>query len=65
MGAALLNLAKAKSESLQLWTFQNNLLALRFYESRGFIAIKQTDGSANEEREPDVLYRWDRLPGPA
>jgi hypothetical protein len=23
-------------------------------------AVKETDGSCNEEREPDVLYRWQR-----
>jgi GNAT superfamily N-acetyltransferase len=58
-GDALLNLAKAASTSLQLWTFQKNAPARRFYEARGFVAIEETDGSTNEEREPDVLYRWD------
>lgn len=31
-----------------------------FYKHRGFIAPEQTDGSGNEEREPDILYRWQR-----
>ena len=32
--------------------------ARQFYEARGFIASEFTDGSRNEEREPDVLYVW-------
>ena len=59
-GDALLQLTKAVFPSLQLWTFQKNTLARRFYERRGFIAIKETDGRDNEERNPDVLYRWQR-----
>jgi GNAT superfamily N-acetyltransferase len=59
-GDALLGLAKAASVNLQLWTFQKNAPARRFYEARGFVVIEETDGSTNEEREPDVLYRWDR-----
>jgi putative acetyltransferase len=57
-GAALLAVAKAASPSLLLWTFQRNLPARRFYEAHGFRPIRETDGSDNEEREPDVLYRW-------
>ena len=64
VGAAFLDLAKARSESLQLWTFQSNPAALRFYESKSFVAVQQTDGSANDEREPDILYRWDRRSNP-
>ena len=58
LGSALLRIAKATSSSLQLWTFQRNAPARRFYEMRGFVAVKETDGNDNEEREPDVLYRW-------
>jgi putative acetyltransferase len=57
-GQALLRIAKAASPSLQLWTFQRNTAARRFYERQGFVAVQQTDGSRNEEREPDMLYRW-------
>ena len=28
------------------------------YEKHGFVVAKETDGSRNEEKEPDVLYRW-------
>ena len=30
------------------------------YEARGFQAIRSTDGADNEERTPDVRYRWER-----
>lgn len=52
--------AKATSRSLQLWTFQKNDGGRRFCEARGFVAVDVTDGARNEEREPDVLYRWTR-----
>jgi putative acetyltransferase len=61
VGGALLDIAKAASPSLRLWTFQRNAPARRFYEGQGFVAVAETDGSRNEEREPDVLYRWDRI----
>jgi GNAT superfamily N-acetyltransferase len=54
-------LATAKKQrpgGLTLWTFQRNDRARRFYESRGFVSSKLTDGSRNEEHEPDVLYVW-------
>lgn len=60
VGAALLDLAKTASASLSLWTFQRNAGARRFYEAKGFVAVEQTDGSTNEEREPDMLYRWSK-----
>jgi GNAT superfamily N-acetyltransferase len=46
--------------SLELWCFQANTRARRFYEARGFRAIRFTDGADNEERTPDVRYRWER-----
>ncbi len=57
-GTALLNIAKSSGDQFRLWTFQKNILARAFYESHGFVGIQETDGSANEEREPDVLYAW-------
>lgn len=59
-GTALLEIALETSRSLRLWTFQRNKRARRFYERHGFVAIEMANGSENEEREPDVLYRWDR-----
>jgi putative acetyltransferase len=60
IGSALLDIAKAAHPELSLWTFERNDPARRFYERRGFVAVDWTDGSGNEEREPDVLYRWTR-----
>lgn len=57
-GDALLQVAKSLQTSLQLWTFRKNLVARAFYEKRGFVAVGETDGSDNEEHEPDILYRW-------
>lgn len=57
-GGALLDIARRGQGRLRLWTFQRNGGARRFYEQRGFVAIELTDGAANEEREPDVLYEW-------
>ena len=43
-------------DGLQLWAFQSNGSARRFYERHGFVAAEFTDGSGNEERWPDVRY---------
>jgi len=59
-GRTLLAEAKARHTPLQLWTFQKNLGAKRFYEADGFRLVRETDGAGNEEREPDALYMWSR-----
>ncbi len=41
---------------IRLYTFQANAGARRFYERHGYRAIGFSDGSANAERCPDVLY---------
>ncbi len=60
VGVALLDKAKARAAELSLWTFQQNARARRFYEKHGFVAVIETDGRDNEEKLPDVLYRWRR-----
>jgi ribosomal protein S18 acetylase RimI-like enzyme len=60
VGTALLQAAQRAFASLQLWTFQRNAQARAFYRARGFVLIEETDGSRNEEKEPDALYRWIR-----
>ena len=60
LGTALLQVAQNAFDRLQLWTFQRNAQARRFYEARGFELIQQTDGARNEEKEPDALYLWRR-----
>jgi len=52
LGHALASLARP----VRLYTFQANAGARRFYERHGFSAIEFTDGRANEEQCPDVLF---------
>lgn len=59
-GTELLNVAKGTYDRLDLWTFQRNASARRFYEMRGFVLVEQTDGARNEEKEPDARYLWIR-----
>ena len=60
VGKDLLQVAQNAFDRLQLWTFQRNAPARRFYEARGFALMQQTDGARNEEKEPDALYLWTR-----
>ena len=60
VGSELLQVAKRAFDCLQLWTFQRNLSARRFYEARGFALVEETDGANNEEKEPDARYLWAR-----
>jgi len=60
VGTELLEIAKQTSDRLQLWTFQRNAQARRFYQARGFAVVEETDGAGNEEKEPDARYLWTR-----
>ena len=63
IGSALLDLAKAlRPGGLGLWVFESNEAARRFYARHGFGEVRRTDGSGNEEGEPDVELAW---PDPA
>ena len=63
-GSLLLDVAKKSGVvALELWCFQANERARRFYEERGFRAVRFTDGRDNEEKVPDVRYRWERAVG--
>lgn len=58
IGRDLLGTAKTLSpRELNLWTFEANGDAQRFYENQGFSALRRTDGD-NEESLPDILYHW-------
>jgi GNAT superfamily N-acetyltransferase len=59
-GSALLQVAQRAFDRLQLWTFQRNEKARRFYEAKGFALVEETDGADNEEKEPDARYLWTR-----
>lgn len=59
LGGRLVDLAKRElGGPVQLWTFQSNTGARRFYARHGFAEVEQTDGD-NEEGAPDVrlLFR--------
>jgi GNAT superfamily N-acetyltransferase len=59
LGSMLLHYVKKRQpEGLQLWVFQKNAAARRFYERHDFRLEKLTDGSGNMECEPDALYFW-------
>ena len=59
LGSALLDVAKAqRPEGFCLWVFESNSPARAFYRSRGLVDLERTDGSANEEKAPDVRMAW-------
>lgn len=58
IGPKLLAKPLASRQARRLWTFQKNARARKFYEDRGFRLVELTDGSGNEEKEPDALYEW-------
>lgn len=58
LGRALLADALERREHVRLWTFQRNARTRRFYRLQGFEEILETDGSDNQEKEPDVLLEW-------
>jgi len=59
IGSALLAKAKERRPGgFGLWTFQRNEGARRFYERYGLVLAELTDGTGNEEREPDARYEW-------
>ena len=62
IGPVLLDKALESGTPKQLWAFQQNERARRFYEARGFVATEFTDGAANEEKTPDVRYVWSSRP---
>jgi GNAT superfamily N-acetyltransferase len=58
IGSDLVALAKILCpDGLDLWAFESNEGARRFYERHGFVAVDRTDGD-NEEGAPDVRYAW-------
>lgn len=63
LGRRFVDLAKERSPAgLDLWTFQVNDRARRFYERNGFVPVEFTEDQ-NQERQPDVRYAW-RPSGP-
>jgi GNAT superfamily N-acetyltransferase len=65
-GGRLIEAAKESGVgALELWCFQANVRARKFYEVRGFRAVRFTNGESNEERMPDVRYHWERSQSPS
>lgn len=60
VGTALLAAIRASCAELELWCFQENAVAIAFYERHGFVVVELTDGAGNEERAPDARYLWRR-----
>jgi GNAT superfamily N-acetyltransferase len=59
VGRELLEVAKGRrADGFELWVFQQNEGARRFYERHGCRLVRLTDGADNEERMPDALYEW-------
>jgi GNAT superfamily N-acetyltransferase len=59
VGTALLDHAKAlRPGGFELWVFQRNEGARRFYERHGCVLLYETDGAGNMERTPDARYAW-------
>lgn len=61
-GSILLEEAKRRRPAgFRFYVFQANSEARRFYERHGCTIERLGDGSENEERLPDLLYRWQPL----
>ena len=59
VGTSLLDLVKARRpDGFALWVFASNAPARGFYHRHGLVELEHTDGSANEERCPDVRMAW-------
>ena len=59
LGAALLEVVKAqRPDGFCLWVFESNEPARAFYRRHGLVELERTDGSANEERSPDLRCAW-------
>ena len=59
IGSQLLDHAKQRRpDGFTLWTFQQNVGARRFSDRHGLVPVEFTDGEGNEEKTPDVRYRW-------
>ncbi|MEP2028525.1 MAG: GNAT family N-acetyltransferase [Paracoccaceae bacterium] len=58
VGRALLDRAKSAQEHLELWVYQRNTRAQKFYRAMGFVEAARTDGGANDAGLPDIRYEW-------
>ena len=59
IGGQLVEAAKGQSNRLELWCFQANEGAQKFYEDHALQCVETTDGAKNEEGVPDMKYVWE------
>lgn len=58
-GTEMLELVKSlRPDGFALWVFESNEPARRFYRRHGLIELEHTDGSANDERSPELRMAW-------
>lgn len=60
IGQALIELAQAGQDDLQLFTYQSNQRARHLYERLGFVVEAFGVDSGHPQRAPNVRYRWRR-----
>jgi GNAT superfamily N-acetyltransferase len=59
IGSALLDVVKSRRpDGFCLWVFEMNTPARGFYLRHGLVELERTDGSGNEEKQPDVRMAW-------
>jgi GNAT superfamily N-acetyltransferase/chorismate mutase len=59
VGSALFELvASMRPDGFCLWVFESNEPARAFYRRHGCLELERTDGSANEEKAPDIRVAW-------
>jgi GNAT superfamily N-acetyltransferase/chorismate mutase len=59
LGSALLDMVKAQRPGgFCLWVFEMNEPARGFYAHHGLVELERTDGSGNEEKQPDIRMAW-------
>ena len=66
VGGVLLDVVKSqRPDGFELWVFERNRGARAFYRRRGLVEVERTDGSANEEKAPDIRMAWNAAGIPA
>lgn len=58
LGAALMAQAMRQEPWLELWTFETNEAARRFYKNCGFRELSRGNGQGNDECLPDIHMIW-------
>lgn len=59
-GARLLQEAFDAADRLELWTFEANKGAQRFYLRHGFKDVERTNGAGNDAGLPDIRFVWSK-----